>query len=265
MLRHVHLALPFCGALLLSCSTGTDPGDCTALECLPAQYNLHLTLSTDMDVDFTLQDVRYSATFLRPGNDVDLFSGPRNDDIRLGPDSDVRLPDHVTVNDFLLPPPLADKGEAPIYFGIGRDTILAPPGEYNVWFVGGAPDLPPYVDSIMTPADPVRVAAPLPTDTVRLGHGMEIRLEGEVSPDVPVSITVYQQSDGPEPIRYTLEITSTGIHRILADDLRRNGFGDGYLYVDVQQRRVQRRWIESDIRSNLSFTTEYRISCWMEN
>lgn len=251
--------------LALSCSVGTDPGDCTSLECLPVQYNLGLTLTVDMDRDFTDREVRYFAVFLRPGNDVDVYSGPKNDQIRLGPGSDVRLPWEIFVNTFRFPPLDAGASEVPIYLDFARDTILAPPGSYNVWRIGGAEDLPPYTDSIMTPPDAMRPTAPTPHDTVSIGRGVDIRLEGAITPETPVEILLYQSGPGEHSAEFSTRVFSGDPFRITPEDLRDAGFTAGFVTLRATQQYVQRREIAPEIRSRLTFGLEYDIEFQLED
>lgn len=249
--------------LALSCSVGTDPGDCTSLECLPVQYNLGLTLTVDMDRDFTDREVRYFAVFLKPGNDVGVYSGPKKDQIRLGAGSDLRLPSEIYVNTFRLPPLKDDV--APIYLDFARDTILAPPGSYNVWRVGGAEDLPAYTDSILTPPDPVRPVAPTPHDTVSIGRGMEIRLEGRITPETPVAIFLYQSGPGERYAEFSTSGLSAEPLTITSQELRDAGFLPGFVILRIAQQHVQLREITPEIRSRLSFSMEYDIEFQLED
>lgn len=251
--------------LALSCSVGTDPGDCTSLECLPIQYNLGLTLTVDMDRDFTDREVRYFAVFLKPGNDVGVYSGPKKDQIRLGPESDIRLPSEIYVNTFRFPPMDIGSSGAPIYLDFARDTILAPPGSYNVWRVGGAGDLPAYTDSIMTPPDAMRPTAPTPHDTVSIGRGVEIRLEGRITPETPVAIFLYQSGPGERYAEFSTSVLSAEPLTITAQDLRDAGFLPGFVILRATQQYVQRREITPEIRSRLAFGLEYDIEFQLED
>lgn len=240
---------------------GTDPGDCQSLECLPAQYNIHLTLRTEFDEDgFFYREGICSALFLKPGNDVSIYSGPNKDDIRLGWDSDVELPAEVYVNNYLLPSINPDGSEAPVYLEFFRDTVLAPPGAYNVLRVSRAVDLPALVDSIMTPVDGILPVNLTEMDTISIARGFTVRFAERTVPQPVVDVHVYQFNSDGITAQFQTSMAADSSLTISPEILQRRGFSPGTVRVEFEQRYVERKWITPEIRSNFSFTQNVRIT-----
>ena len=153
--------------LLGSCSTGTDPGDCMSIECLPITYDL--TIWEDRFVVNDSAIVSYSAQ-----GRIRSHTGIVE---RVEPEYKVYL------NGLWLwsPEEVIDARTGEFYLGHRTDSIyVAPPGGYNVWLVfknGGEA----LFDSIRTPADPIAIVSHREGDLFDPDEDLVLRLGGDLS------------------------------------------------------------------------------------
>ena len=143
MSRTLRTSITILSLLFLSCSSGTDPGDCQRAECLPAIYGVGIIENQFRTVD-TLPPIYSLFTIIEHENGV--YTSNNTVDYLIG------------FNDRLASYPVGESFA--LTLNSERDTFsIAPSGAYNVWkiVVGGTPVV---YDSIQTPVDPLRITSP---------------------------------------------------------------------------------------------------------
>ena len=236
--------------LFLSCATGTDPGECTDPECLPAQYALHLIVWSSGDTSLLSTSSYVFGQLLRPGDRVDP------DDPR-----DQLVPKQVWLNGTDITSLFTGQdGVQQIWL----DTIVSEPGAFNQWFVF-CDDLPSLRDSIQTLPVPLRIVSLLEEEPYRISDGISVVLEGMITPDAPCSISLELIDNGPgEHSAYRLidTVVSTAAEPVSfsPEMLRSYGFSPGRLLVRVQQQTSKRKELAEGVRSLLTFSNIHSLA-----
>ncbi len=236
--------------LLLSCAVGTDPGECTTLECLPAQFRLHLVKLTFGNSLFSSQEAFVLASFLRPGN-------RRSEDRP----SDRVFPAVLYMNQIDLS---GSAGVDDSYSGGGNaDSILAPPGQFNVWTVYSN-ELPPFRDSIQTPLNDLYVHSPVEDQKYSADEGFTIAIDGNPTPEHPVFLRLTYSSwsdDFETDIMIDTTMTSNEPLMITPELRQRWKFASrGRLRISASQRYEQRKEVEPGVRSLLTYVNQHIVS-----
>lgn len=238
--------------LSLSCAVGTDPGECTDPECLPAQYALHALIWNLGDTSLLSTGYQVFGQLLRPGDRVD-------------PDDphDQILPEQVWLNGTDITSLFTEQdGTQP---DMRLDTLLAPPGEFNTWIVF-SDRLPSLRDSIRTLPSGLRIISLFEDERYRISDGVNVVLEGMVTPDAPCSITLEQIGVEQKVPSIIDTVVSTATEPVFFSEgvLRKHGFTTGRLLVRVQQQRSERREITQGIRSLLTFSNLHLVIVELE-
>lgn len=236
--------------LLLSCAVGTDPGDCTTLECLPAQFKLHLVKLTVGNSLFSSQEAFVLASFLRPGN-------RRSEDRP----SDRVFPAIIRLNQIDLS---GSVGVDNNYYGGGDvDSILAPPGQFNIWTIY-SDDLPSFKGSIQTPLDDLYIHSPVDDQKYSADQSFSIAIDGNPTLERPVylRLTYSDWSDGFETDTIIDTTMTSNDPLLITPELRHQWkfSSRGRLSISASQRYEQRKEVEPEVRSLLSFVNQHVIS-----
>ena len=154
--------LPF---ILLSCSLGTDPGDCETIECLPVDYSLRLVERTRHNRDSTHTNYSADVTIRERSK---LVMRNRN-----------RVPYVVTVNETRLVNIIRDNRTHISRF-VQELSELPPAGQPNAWQIALNGEIL-LKEELQTPSSFLIPLSLQPDDTVQSGE--DIRLTFNDAPE----------------------------------------------------------------------------------
>jgi hypothetical protein len=216
--------------LISGCAPGIDPGPCRARECLNETYSLRLIRKVAPWRDTLLITNGAEAEF-KPADEEYPYD-------RQGVNAG-----SVKVNAVALRQARAGGSMPQVTYTIdmANDSMIAPPGEMNIWRVEGSLEVAPLTLTMATPAAPLAILYPSRGDTVDADSVLVIRWSAGAPSSDSQKVMIELREEAASWFRFRYEAVDDGETQIPIASILASGVSlDRSVILHLERTSVRR-------------------------